>query len=93
MYFQIGIILAIMIIAYVLAKWKKLSIELSMFSAAVGGGIAGAFINTPPIGQLARHLVEGAFTYLDVILVFSTATIFMAIVREFGGVNYDKLFL
>jgi len=88
MYFQIGIILAIMIIAYVLAKWKKLSIELSMLSAAVGGGIAGAFVSTPPIGQLARHLVEGAFTYLDVILVFSTATIFMAIVRESGGVNY-----
>lgn len=88
MYFQIGIILAIMVIAYALAKWKKLSIELSMLSAAVGGGIAGAFISTPPIGQLARHLVEGAFTYLDVILVFSTATIFMAIVREFGGVNY-----
>jgi len=88
MYFQIGIILAIMVIAYALAKWKKLSIELSMFSAAVGGGIAGAFVSTPPIGQLARHLVEGAFTYLDVILVFSTATIFMAIVRESGGVNY-----
>ena len=88
MYFQIGIILAIMVIAYALAKWKKLSIELSMLSAAVGGGIAGAFVSTPPIGQLARHLVEGAFTYLDVILVFSTATIFMAIVREFGGVNY-----
>ena len=88
MYFQIAIILAIMVIAYALAKWKKLSIELSMLSAAVGGGIAGAFISTPPIGQLARHLVEGAFTYLDVILVFSTATIFMAIVRESGGVNY-----
>ncbi len=88
MYFQIGIILAIMVIAYALAKWKKLSIELSMLSAAVGGGIAGAFVSTPPIGQLARHLVEGAFTYLDVILVFSTATIFMAIVRESGGVNY-----
>jgi len=88
MYFQIGIILAIMIIAYALAKWKKLSVELSMLSAAVGGGIAGAFVSTPPIGQLARHLVEGAFTYLDVILVFSTATIFMAIVRESGGVNY-----
>jgi CitMHS family citrate-Mg2+:H+ or citrate-Ca2+:H+ symporter len=88
MYFQIGIILAIMVIAYALAKWKNFSIELSMLSAAVGGGIAGAFISTPPIGQLARHLVEGAFTYLDVILVFSTATIFMAIVRESGGVNY-----
>jgi len=88
MYFQIGIILTIMVIAYALAKWKKLSVELSMLSAAVGGGIAGAFTSTPPIDQLARHLVEGAFTYLDVILVFSTATIFMAIVRESGGVNY-----
>jgi|GEM_PF-39403 hypothetical protein len=88
MYLQIGIILAIMVIAYALAKWKNLSVELSMLSAAVCGGIAGAFVSTPPIGQLARHLVEGAFTYLDVILVFSTATIFMAIVRESGGVNY-----
>lgn len=88
MYLQIGIILAIMIATYAAAKWKKLSVELSMLSAAVAGGIAGAFVSTPPIGQLARHLVEGAFTYLDVILVFSTATIFMAIVRESGGVNY-----
>ncbi len=88
MYLQIGIILAIMVIAYALAKWKNLSVELSMLSAAVCGGIAGAFVSTPPIGQLARHLVEGAFTYLDVILVFSTATIFMEIVRESGGVNY-----
>jgi CitMHS family citrate-Mg2+:H+ or citrate-Ca2+:H+ symporter len=77
-----------MVIAYALAKWKNLSVELSMLSAAVCGGIAGAFVSTPPAGQLARHLVEGAFTYLDVILVFSTATIFMAIVRESGGVNY-----
>lgn len=85
---QIGIILLIMIVAYALAKWKKLSVELSMLSAAVAGGIAGAFINTPPIVQLPRHLIEGSFTYLDVILVFSTATIFMAIVSESGGVNY-----
>lgn len=77
-----------MVLAYALAKWKKLSVELSMFFAAAAGGIAGAFVNTPPAGQLARHLVEGSFTYLDVILVFSTATIFMAIVSESGGVNY-----
>ncbi|NIM91131.1 MAG: C4-dicarboxylate ABC transporter [Candidatus Aminicenantes bacterium] len=88
MYLQIGIILAVMVIAYAVANWRKLSIELSMLAAAVAGGIAGAFINTPPFGQLARHLVEGSFTYLDVMLVFSTATIFMAIVRESGGVNY-----
>ncbi len=85
---QIGIILTIMVVAYGIAKWRKLSVELSMLASAVAGGLAGAVINTPPIGTLARHLIEGSFTYLDVILVFTTATIFMAIVSESGGVNY-----
>jgi len=85
---QIGIILAIMVVVYAISKWKKLSVELSMLASAVVGGLAGAFLNTPPIGTLARHMIEGSFTYLDVILVFTTATIFMAIVSESGGVNY-----
>jgi len=88
MYLQIGIILAVMALAYALAAWRKLSVELCMLSAAVAGGIAGAVVKTPPLGQLARHLVEGSFTYLDVMLVFTTATIFMAIVSESGGINY-----
>ncbi len=88
MYFQIGIIFSVMVLAYTLAKWRKLSVELSMLAAAVAGGLAGTFKSTPPISQLGRHLVEGSFTYLDVMLVFSTATIFMAIVSESGGVLY-----
>ena len=88
MYLQIGIILAVMAIAYALAAWRKLSVELCMLSSALAGGLAGAVVNTPPLGQLARHMVEGSFTYLDVMLVFTTATIFMAIVSESGGVNY-----
>ncbi len=88
MQLQIGIILVVMIAAYALAKVNKLSVEISMLTAAVAGGVAGSFVRTPPAVQLARHLVEGSFTYLDVILVFSTATIFMAIVNESGGVNY-----
>jgi len=88
MQLQINIILAAMVFAYTIAKWKKLSVEVSMLAAALVGGIAGAFVATPPASQLARHLVEGAFTYLDVILVFVTATIFMAVVSESGGVNY-----
>ena len=85
---QIVVILAVMIAAYVLAKRRKLSVELSMFCSAVVGGLAGALLKTPPLADLPRHLVEGAFTYLDVILVFFTATLFMAIVSESGGITY-----
>jgi CitMHS family citrate-Mg2+:H+ or citrate-Ca2+:H+ symporter len=59
-----------------------------MFASALAGGIAGGFSRTPPVEELGRHLVEGAFTYLDVVLVFFTATLFMNIVSESGGVDY-----
>jgi CitMHS family citrate-Mg2+:H+ or citrate-Ca2+:H+ symporter len=85
---QILIILAVMVAAYVAAKAARLSVELSMFASTLAGGIAGAFLRTPPVADLGRHLVEGSFTYLDVILVFFTATLFMTIVNESGGVNY-----
>jgi CitMHS family citrate-Mg2+:H+ or citrate-Ca2+:H+ symporter len=85
---QILVILAVMVAAYAAAKAAKLSVELGIFAAAVGGGLAGAFLNTPPIGEIGRHLVEGSTTYLDVILVFFTATLFMTIVNESGGVDY-----
>ena len=85
---QILIILAVMVAAYVAAKAAKLSVELSIFASALAGGCAGAFLKTPPVADLGRHLVEGSFTYLDVILVFFTATLFMTIVDESGGVVY-----
>lgn len=85
---QIGIILIVMITAYALANWRKLSVELCIVSSAVAGGLAGAIVKFMPISQLARHLVEGTFTYLDVMLVFVTATIFINIIAESGGVNY-----
>jgi hypothetical protein len=85
---HIALVLGVMVIAYTVAKAFRLTVEISMFLASVAGGILGAFWLTPPIGQLARHLVEGSSTYLDVILVFTSATIFMAIVNESGGVNY-----
>jgi CitMHS family citrate-Mg2+:H+ or citrate-Ca2+:H+ symporter len=85
---QILVILAVMIAAYGAAKAAKLSVEVGIFAAAVAGGLAGAFLKTPAIGDLGRHLVEGATTYLDVVLVFFTATLFMTIVNESGGVDY-----
>jgi len=88
MVIQTIIIILIMVVAYGLAKWRKLSVELCMLACAVAGGLAGAFIQAPPIGQLARHLVEGTFTYLDVMLIFVTATIFITIIAKSGGVDY-----
>jgi CitMHS family citrate-Mg2+:H+ or citrate-Ca2+:H+ symporter len=85
---HIGVILAVMGIAYAAASWKKLSVELCMLTSAVAGGLAGACVGTPPVKELARHLVEGTLTYLDVMLVFVTATIFITIIAEAGGINY-----
>jgi hypothetical protein len=84
----IVVVLAVMVVAYAAAKARRLSVEISMFWAAAGGGLAGAALGTPPVAELPRHLVEGAFTYLDVILLFFTATLFMAIVSASGGVDY-----
>ncbi len=88
MLLQTLIISAIIILGYVLAKWKKLSVELSLLMATLGGVIAGSAFKTPPFLEIPRHLVEGSFTYLDVILVFFTATLFITIIQESGGVNF-----
>jgi CitMHS family citrate-Mg2+:H+ or citrate-Ca2+:H+ symporter len=76
------IILAIMVVTYIIAKALKVSTELSMFAAAIAGALAGG------AGIPARHIVEGAFTYLDIIFIFITATLFMNTLKESGGVAY-----
>ncbi|MCI4445157.1 MAG: C4-dicarboxylate ABC transporter [Candidatus Aminicenantes bacterium] len=78
----------IIILAYAVAKWKRLSVELSLLIATLAGALAGAFFSTPPLIEIPRHLVEGSFTYLDVILVFFTATLFITIIQESGGINF-----
>ncbi len=77
-----SIVLGVMVLGYALAKWLKLSTELSMVIAALAGGLAGGF------GVPARHIAEGAMTYLDINLIFITATLFMNILKESGGVAY-----
>jgi hypothetical protein len=76
------IILAAMVAAYILAKVLKISTELSMFFAAIVGALVGG------AGLPARHIVEGAFTYLDICLIFITATFFMNLLKESGGVAF-----
>lgn len=77
-----GIVLAVMVAVYMAAKFFRLSTELAMFAAALGGALAGGF-GLPP-----RHIAEGAMTYLDINLIFITATLFMNILKESGGVAF-----
>ncbi len=71
-----------MVVTYIIARILKVSTELSMFAAALAGALAGG------AGIPARHIVEGAFTYLDIVLIFITATLFMNILKESGGIAY-----
>jgi TRAP-type C4-dicarboxylate transport system permease large subunit len=82
MFTHAGMILAVIALAFVIARLLKLSTELSMFAAALAGGLAhGA-------GLPIRHIVDGAFTYYDVCLIFITATFFMNLLKEAGGVAF-----
>ena len=82
MFIHAGMILVVMVLAFAVARLLKLTIELSMFVAAIAGALAhGAGI---PI----RHIVDGAFTYYDVCLIFITATFFMNLLKEAGGITY-----
>jgi CitMHS family citrate-Mg2+:H+ or citrate-Ca2+:H+ symporter len=76
------IILAVMVVTYILVRLFKVSTELALFFSAIPGALAGG------AGIPARHIVEGAFTYLDIILIFVTATLFMNLLKESGGVAF-----
>ncbi len=76
------LVLGVMVAVYIGAKAFKLSTELAMFAAALGGALAGGF------GLPSRHIAEGAMTYLDINLIFITATLFMNILKESGGVAF-----
>ncbi len=77
------LILLVMVAAYIAAQLFKLSTELSIFVAALAGALAGG--EWLPV----RHLAEGAITYLDICLIFLTATLFMNLMREAGGVAFS----
>lgn len=76
------IILGAMVAAYIIARAFKLSPEVSILAAAVAGALSGGE------GIPARHIVEGAFTYFDISLIFFTATLFMNILKEAGAVSF-----
>lgn len=79
------LIFIVMIIGFFVAYWwgnkKKVPIGLYIFFTAILGAlVAGEGI---PI----RHLVEGTFTFLDIVAIIITASIFIVVQRESGAMN------
>ena len=82
MFAQAGLVLAAMVVVYAAVRAARLSTELAMFAAALGGALVAGE------GLPVRHVAEGAATYLDINLIFFTATLFMNLLKESGGVVF-----
>ncbi len=95
MYIHAGIVLGVIVLVFALARFLKLSTELAMLGAALAGLIVHGLVvpSRELVGAFAwfevpRHIVDGAFTYFDVVLIFLTATLFMNLLKDAGGVAY-----
>ncbi len=85
MFAQTTLILGTMAAAFVVTLvLLKAPPELAMIVAAVVGAAAGGF------GLPVRHLVEGTFTYFDIILTIVAATLFMKVLKE-SGILYSMI--
>ncbi len=77
-----------MAVAFVAAAaFGRLPIGISLMLAAVAGALAGGE------GVPIRHLVEGSFGYLDVILIILSAILFMKVLQAIGTLDTLAAFL
>ena len=59
----------------------KLPVSVSMILGAIAGALVGGQ------GIPLRHMFEGTFTYVDTMLIISTAMLFMTVVQESGALD------
>ncbi|MDD2231895.1 MAG: TRAP transporter large permease subunit [Sphaerochaetaceae bacterium] len=59
----------------------KLPVSISMVLGALAGAIVGGE------GIPLRHLFEGTFTYVDTMLIISSAMLFMTVIQESGALE------
>lgn len=88
-------VIVVIALVFAIAKKCKLCTELTLLVAAVGAIIAHLILpmgedprSALPFTEIIRHVVEGTFNYFDVCMTFLTATFFMTLYKEAGGVNY-----
>jgi TRAP-type C4-dicarboxylate transport system permease large subunit len=83
MFLKVSLITAVTVVGYIIAQSRfKLSVELSMLVAGLVAAVAGG--NWLPL----RHIAEGSVAYIDLALIFFTATLFMNIIKTAGGLDY-----
>ncbi len=81
---QVSVVLLVIVAAYVAAsRFLKLGNPIAMLVAALAGGLASGF---GPL-DLARHLVEGSFSFLNIVLIIYTATVFIYVQKMSGGLD------
>jgi hypothetical protein len=81
---QTAAVLIVIVVAYVTAaRVLKLGNSIAMLAAGFIGGLASGF---GPL-DLTRHLVEGSFTFLNIVLIIYTATIFIYVQKVSGGLD------
>lgn len=88
-------VLIVIALVFAVAKKFRVNTELSLLLGAVGAVVAHVILpqgtdprSALPFAEIIRHLVEGTFTYFDVCMTFLTATFFMTLYKESGGVAY-----
>jgi gluconate:H+ symporter, GntP family len=77
-------VLIIIVLAYVVAdRFLRFGNPLAMLFAAVVGGLSSGF----GLFDVTRHVVEGSFTFINIILIIYTATIFIYVQKESKALN------
>ena len=82
MFGSAGVVLVVMVAAYAGVRFFTKYTEICMLAAALAGAAAGGHFF--PV----RHVAEGAATYLDINLIFLSATLFMNILSASGGIAF-----
>ena len=88
-------VIAVIVVVFAVAKKMKANTEITLLLAALGALVAHLILpmgvderSVLPFTEIIRHLVEGTFNYFDVCMTFLTATFFMTLYKETGGVSY-----
>ncbi len=79
---QTSLVFVVMVVGFFAAyRFARMSTMLCMLVGALAGAVFAGH------GIALRHIVEGAFTFFDIVAIIIAATVFIRIQKESGGLN------